>query len=147
DFSVTALRTKTARIPGKKGRGTGGLERCRVGGGGLGRGVDETRSLRATADASAGDGAQPRWAMRARAAWLSDPSPQPSAGYPPARLTASVIARFAKTRQRRDLYSTDPWRSACTSTPSAAFCAAASIAAASSFLPLHPASTPLARTA
>src|SRR5206468_8018393 len=68
-------------------------------------------------------------------------------GYPPARLTASVNARLANTRQRCDLYSTEPCRSACTSTPSAAFCAAASIAAASSFLPVQPASTPFARTA
>jgi len=74
-------------------------------------------------------------------------APEKSVGYPPARLTASVNARLANTRQRCDLYSTEPCRSACTSTPSAAFWAAASIAAASSFLPVQPASTPFARTA
>ena len=44
-------------------------------------------------------------------------------------------ARLANTRHRCDLYSTEPCRSACTSTPSAAFWAAASMVAASSFLP------------
>ncbi len=58
--------------------------------------------------------------------------------YPLARLTAASIARRAKTRQRCDLYSTEPCRSACTSTPSAAFWAAASMTAASRTLPVRP---------
>src|SRR5437773_843964 len=82
-----------------------------------------------------------------RVGWLAWGSVPACARYAPARFTASVIARLAKTRQRCALYSTEPWRSAWTSTPSAAFCAAASIAAASSFLPTSAASTPLARTA
>src|SRR6185436_6692320 len=66
---------------------------------------------------------------------------------PCARLSAASSARRAKTRQRCALYSTEPCRSACTSTPSAAFWAAASMVAASSFLFRSAASTPLARTA
>src|SRR5439155_1109936 len=76
------------------------------------------------------------------------PGPRPpSMTYACARLTAASIARLANTRQRCALYSSEPCRSACTSTPSAAFAAAASIAAASSFLPVSAASTPFARTA
>src|SRR4029077_13496334 len=43
-----------------EGTNTSGLKRCRVVSWGLGRGVDETRSLRVSAGASAGDGAQPQ---------------------------------------------------------------------------------------
>src|SRR5207244_3747377 len=66
---------------------------------------------------------------------------------PCARLRAASSARRANTRQRCALYSTEPCRSGWTSTPSAAFWAAASIVAASSFLLRSAASTPLARTA
>src|SRR5207244_3345340 len=104
--------------------------------------LPETRSLWA----SIGRGA-PDTLATGRVASVVEGSVPACARYAPARFTASVIARLAKTRQRCDLYSTEPWRSGCTSTPSAAFCAAASIAAASSFLPVQPASTPLARTA
>ncbi len=45
------------------------------------------------------------------------------------------------------MYSTEPCRSACTSTPSAAFSAAAWMDAASAPFPVIAASTPLARTA
>src|SRR5262249_41907169 len=74
-------------------------------------------------------------------------SPRDGKGYEPAPLTASVSAPLANPRPRWLLSSTEPWRSPWTSTPSAAFCAAASIVAASSFLPVEPASTPFPRTA
>src|SRR5437773_11171704 len=124
--------------------------RSRRAGGAFGRGWTRPVPAASHADLTHPGGAQPPRGMRAHAAWSSHPpagrAPAP-ADYAPARFTASVIARFAKTRQRCDLYSTEPCRSAWTSTPSAAFCAAASIAAASSFLPFSAASTPLARTA
>src|SRR5437899_8869203 len=104
--------------------------------------LSETRSLWA----SIGRGA-PDTLATGRVASVVEGSVPACARYAPARFTASVIARLAKTRQRCALYSTEPWRSAWPSTPSAAFCAAASIAAASSFLPTSAASTPLARTA
>src|SRR5437773_2600106 len=124
--------------------------RSRRAGGAFGRGWTRPVPAASHADLTHPGGAQPPRGMRAHAAWSSHPpagrAPAP-ADYAPARFTASVIARFAKTRQRCDLYSTEPCRSAWTSTPSAAFCAAASIAAGSSRLPTNAASTPLARTA
>ena len=60
---------------------------------------------------------------------------------------AASMARLAKTLNRCCLYSTEPWRSAWTSTPSAALEAAAWIEAASAGLPAMAASTPLARVA
>ena len=56
-------------------------------------------------------------------------------------------ARGACTRVRCALYSTEPWRSALISMPSAAFSEAAAIVAASSAFPVRAASTPLARIA
>src|SRR6266536_1638502 len=60
---------------------------------------------------------------------------------------AASMERLAKTLSRWRLYSSEPWRSAWTSTPSGAFSAAAWMVAASSALPASPASTPLALTA
>jgi len=59
-------------------------------GGRAGEGVDETRSLRAATHASAHGGAQPRWTIRTRAAWSSDPFPGPPAR---ARDTSAGIER------------------------------------------------------
>src|SRR3990172_8281890 len=64
-----------------------------------------------------------------------------------ARERAASSARRQYTFRRGVLYSTEPWRSAWTSTPSAAFSAAALIVAASRVLPASAASTPLALTA
>src|SRR5437667_11647542 len=55
----------------------GRVQRARVVGGrteGCAGGVDETRSLQAKTDEPRPDGAQPRRAMRTRAAWSSDPA-------------------------------------------------------------------------
>src|SRR5207244_4626712 len=66
--------------------------------------------------------------LRGRARPAPLPRPARPRGYPCARLTAASSARLANTRQSCALYSTEPCRSACTSTPSAAFAAAAPLA-------------------
>src|SRR5215813_10788355 len=62
-------------------------------------------------------------------------------------LAAASMARLENTLRRCFLYSSEPWRSACTSTPSGPFSAAAWMDAASAGLPAMAPSTPVARTA